>query len=186
MDEQRIVSDSRLFRRRSPSSAWRAGIAKDQLIFIIICSAAAAVAAVSLVVSMSDKPPPTVQWQCISCNYEFSNRSVERPPIECPKCGEQAAKLTYRPCPKCGKSVLTARSRLTTQGQARRDASSGGRAAGRLPMETQFWIKQADGTYKWSEWIPASAPQLRKQYASRLQCPEDGTSLSSRSIRKQR
>ena len=185
MDEKMIVSDSRFFRRRYPSSAWRAGIAKDQLIFIIICSAAAAVAAVSLVVSMGGKPTPTVEWQCISCNYEFSNKSAELPPIECPKCGEQAAQLTYRPCPKCEKPVLTARSRLTTQGQAKRDASSGGRA-GRLPMETQFWIKQADGTYKWSEWISMSSPQVIQQYDSRLQCPEDGASLSSRSIRKQR
>ncbi len=189
MDEQMIVSDSRFFGRRSPSSAWRAGIARNELIFIIICALAVTVAAVTLFVSLGGKPTRTFTWQCISCNYEFANDSAELPPIECPKCGGQAAWLNYRPCPECQKQVLTSRSRLTKQGQAIRDASSKEemqRRAESLPMEMQFWIKQADGTYKWSGWIPTNLPHLLQQYSIRLRCPECGADMSSRGKRKQR
>lgn len=186
MDEQMIVSGDRFLRRKFAGSAWRAGIARNELIFSIICSAATAVAAVALVVSMSGKPTRTFELQCISCNYEFSEKSAGLPPIECPKCGGQAVWLTYRPCPECEKPVLVSRSRLTKQGQAKRDASSDEEMQGStepLPMEIQFWIKQADRTYKWSEWISMNLPHLLQQYGTRLQCTECGASLSSRARR---
>ena len=193
MNEQTIVSGGKSCRRKVAGSAWRAGIAKDQLIFIIICSAAIAVAAVTLVVYLtSGEQMRTVKWQCISCNHEFASKSAETPPIECQQCGGQAVRLTYRTCPECKKEVLVSRARLTEQGQAKRDASrdqSDGKIPGMgetLPMEIQFWLKQADDTYKWSEWVPTNSPHLLQQYGTRLQCSECGAGLSSRDKRKQR
>ena len=74
----------------------------------------------------------TVQWQCISCNDEFANKSAEMPPIECPKCGGQAARLTYRTCPKCEREALVTRARLTEQGQAQRETARG-QSDGEIP-----------------------------------------------------
>ncbi len=88
MNKRMVVSGGGFLRRKFAGSAWRAGIAKDKLIFIVICSVALTIAAVTLTISFtSDKPLRTVEWQCISCNYEFASKSAEIPPIECPKCG---------------------------------------------------------------------------------------------------
>ena len=162
------------------SGGWRTGMAKDQLIFIIICSAAVAVAVVSLTVFLtSDKSLRAIRWQCISCDHEFSQKTAELPPIECRKCGGQAVQLGYRTCSECKKEVLSSRSRLNEQAQAEREASEGGIPGmqGPSPMEIQFWLKQGDGTYGWSDWIPAGSLEIRQYYVS-LQCSECGADLS--------
>ena len=176
----------------------RAGVAKDQLIFIIICSVALAVAVVALAINFN---PPSVRpsdWQCLECGYEFSSKTREAPPIDCPKCQGQAVRLDRRKCPACGKRVLVSRMCAAETSEARGKATKAGHgeAEGVLPrpgllspqMLIQYWLKQSDGSYGWSPSMPLVSRQAQ-QIEFNLQCPECGEpmlkqrSSSSRSKR---
>ncbi len=169
----------------------RAGIAKDQLIFIIICSVAIAVAVVALVHSFRGGKTVATKWQCLDCNRELVMKTAETPPIECPKCGGQAVRSNSRMCPECGRENLINRVRLTEQGQARRQEikAGGTRQEGSpglfgpvatmmmLPMEIQYWHKPADGSYGWTSWMPAGSPAAM-QFERSLHCSECGARLT--------
>ena len=175
----------------------RAGMAKDQLIFVIICSAAIGVAAVTMAFTLfsggsGGKIGPS-QWQCLNpdCGYEFSKDTREYSPIECGKCGGQAVWVNYRKCPECEEDVLVSRTRLTEQGQAQYQnmkespgkmpvTPMGPRMS--LPMENQFWVQQADGSYGWTDWVFAGGPQSRQVFSS-LKCPKCSAPLYGRSRR---
>ena len=136
------------------------------LIFLIICAAALAVAAVAIVRSVSPGTKlASTGWQCVGCGHQFNNKTTEDAPIECPKCGGQAVRVLYRKCASCGKKVQFARVCLTAQGQAQRDfmkkqAEAQGKTYKRMPMmspplDMQFWTKQPDGSFAWgAEGLP--------------------------------
>ncbi len=161
-----------------------AGMAKDKLIFIIICSAAIAIAVVTMAFTLfpgrsGSKIRPS-QWQCLDCGHEFSKDTREPSPIECEKCAGEAVKVNRRKCPECGEDVLVWRMRLTEQGQAQyqkmKELSGqmpvmlmGPGAAMGLPMESQLWVQQDDGSYGWTDWFVASGPQMGQAY-SFLKC----------------
>ncbi len=180
---------------RFAGRGFRCGMAKDQLIFIIICSAALLVAAVTLVhyfTGTSEKDIKT--WQCLKCSYKFTKKTSEYPPIECPKCGGDAAGTVYRDCPECGKRVLCYRLRLSAQVQAQRDAmmkqaESSGQPASMGPMmnpdmDIQYWIKQADGSYGWTDWMNIMAsPQQVQELQKTLRCSECDALLFTSSSR---
>ena len=178
----------------------RSGVAKDKLIFIIICSVALAVAAVTLVRFFTGGSVKhfDITWQCLDCNYEFNKKKDELPPIPCEKCGGQAVRAIYRDCPACGKKVLSFRMRLTEQAQAQREAMrKQAEAAGKpissplefmmLPMDMQYWVKQPDGNFGWTAWMPARSPEaiqtqrdLRCSNCDALLFPSPSRSVSSR------
>ncbi len=157
----------------------RSGIAKDKLVFIIIFSAAVAVALVTMLTYLLSGPKlgAPVPWQCVDCDYEFSSRTVTLPPIDCSKCGGQAVRTYYRSCPGCKKEVILLRQRRSSQDQAQ-PAFITGRPGGWSPaMEFQYWHKQPDDSYAWSDWLhPLSPPAL--QIKADLQCPYCGAKLN--------
>ena len=176
-------------RRQLPGVGLRAGIAKDKLVFIIICSAAMAVALVTILSYLLSGPKLGAPgpWQCVDCDYEFSSRTVKLPPIDCPKCDGQAVRLHYRRCPVCKEEVLWYRQRLTEQGQAdykasgaRRQGPAGAGLMGGLPMEFQYRVKQPDGSYGWSPWLYALSPEAL-QIKAGAQCPHCGAYMTQRS-----
>ena len=170
-------------------AGFQAGVAKDKLIFIIICTAAMLVAAVTLVYFLTgDSEIPTGDWQCLKCAYTFSKKTTEKSPIDCPKCGGDAVRQYYHKCPECGKKVLFCRVQLTKEAQAQRDAMlKQAETAGQkavlppeatmsMPMDIQYWAKQPDGSYGWTDWMLPAPPQAR-QLKSSLQCSECGANL---------
>ena len=191
MNEQTLSSGGNLIHRRFAGPGLRAGMAKDTLIFVIICSAALVVAAVTLLYSFrGGETVYPVKWQCLDCASEFSKKTAELSPIKCPKCGGQAVRLGFRACPECKKQVLVSRTRLTEQGQAQRDASAGQQDGGRLgiimrPKEIQYWFKQADGSYGWTPWVPVASPAAM-QFEMNLQCNKCGASLFFRASKSNR
>ena len=157
------------------------GVAKDQLIFIIVCAVALAVAGVALVrfLGGDSRKVTASNWQCVDCNHEFRMKKIVRPPIECSKCGGQAVRLSHRTCPKCKAQVLVWRIRVPG------NRAGGGPGAapamgmmGLPPMEVQYWLKQSDGNYAWSDWMPAGSPQAR-QIDANLKCTECGVNMSA-------
>ena len=158
-----------------------AGMAKDKLIFIIICSAAIGVAVVTAVFTLfpgrpGDRIRPS-QWQCLDpdCGHEFSKKTKEYSPVECEKCAGPTASVNRLKCPECGENVLVSRTRLTERGEALyrdRKESSGQTPAlpmgpgMSLPMESQFWVQQADGSYGWTDWFFAGGSQSREILSS--------------------
>lgn len=190
MSNQKANSVDRFARRDSAGRGFRAGVAKDQLIFIIICSAALLVAAVTMVrffTGSSKKGATAISWQCLSCGDEFSKKTSERPPIECPKCGGEAVQVSYRKCPSCGAKVMCNRLRLSERGQAQRDAmKKQAEATGRpvaavsgpmmmmpMDMEIQYRLKQADGSFAWTDWMPAAGSSQRAvQLQNYMRCTE--------------
>ncbi len=169
-----------------------AGMAKDKLIFVIICSAAIAIAVVTMAFTLfpgkSGSRIGPSPWQCLDCGHEFSKETIEHSSIECEKCAGQAVIVNRRKCPECGEDVLVSRMRLTEQGEALyrdRKESSGempimlmGPGMG-LPMESQFWVQQADGSYGWTDWFFAGGPQSRDILSSQ-ECPECSAPLYGR------
>jgi DNA-directed RNA polymerase subunit RPC12/RpoP len=167
----------------------RSGIAKNQLIFIIICSAAIGVAVVTMAIHLwsgGSGARRAASWQCLKCNAEFTKKTTEMPPIACEKCDGQAVSLNRLACPKCEEEVLISRMRMTEQGKAQHEARKaqmdGGRPPmppgmgmmGGLPMEMQLWVRGTDGNYAWSKWTPSS---VAGQYYSSLTCEKCGASL---------
>ena len=189
MSNRTADSGDNYVQREFAGAGLRAGVAKDKLIFIIICSAALAFAAATLVYSVF-KPRTKhfdVTWQCLACNNEFDLKTDEQPPIPCPKCGGQAVRVIYRDCPACGKKVLSFRLRLTEQAQAQRKATrKQGGAAGkpgalpfelmRPPMDIQYWVKQPDSSLGWTAWMLGGSPQAM-QTQSDLRCSKCGAPL---------
>ncbi|NIA07138.1 MAG: hypothetical protein GWP14_05805 [Actinobacteria bacterium] len=178
MGNQSSNSDCGYVRRQSRDSGLRPGVAKDQLIFIIICSVALAVAAVTMVRFFTGgSRVPSSQWQCLDCGKEFTVKKITAQPVKCPKCGGEAARLGYRTCPACGEKVLVLRVRVSGQ------APGGGPAGGppglgmMSPMEIQYRVRQEDGTYVWTPWMFAGSPQAQ-QVDSSLICPKCGERLS--------
>lgn len=162
--------------RELTATGSRSGVAKDQLIFIIICAVALAVAGVATIhffTGGSMKARPS-KWQCMAsdCGHEFTMKKIVKPPIECSKCGSQAARLNYRTCPECKAEVLVWRMRIPG------NAAGGGAGMGIMgqAMEVQYWLKQSDGNYAWSDWMMAGSPQAR-QIDANLKCTECGASL---------
>ena len=183
---------------RFSGRGFQAGMAKDQLIFVIICSAALLVAAVTLVhffTGASKKATPTAPWQCLKCDREFSIKTLELPPIECPECGGDAVRVRYRKCPSCGAKVPCYRLRLPEGRKAQLDAmkkhaESTGQPVAPGPMmdmEIQYRVKQADGSYAWTDWLnPRGSPQLAAQLQKNMRCSECEALLFSRSSRSGR
>lgn len=156
---------------RSHGRGLRPGVAKDQLIFIIICSVALAVAAVTMVsffTGGSKKTQPS-QWQCLEHGHEFTIKKMAMPPIKCPKCDGEAVRLDYRTCQACGEKVLVARMRLMPQ-------TPGGVLP--QPWHIQYWVKQEDGSYAWTPWMFGGSPQ-DMQVEQSLVCTKCGESLYS-------
>ncbi len=109
--------------RESAVRSLRSGMAKDKLIFTIVCSVAIGVAVITMAISLF--PRRTVAagsqlWQCLECDDIFKKKTSELPPIDCPKGHPgQAVALTYRFCPHCNEDVLESRWRFTAEGKAR-------------------------------------------------------------------
>ena len=175
---------------RFAERGFRAGMARDKLVFVIICSAALLMAMVTLVhffMSTYKTVLPTHTWQCVGCDYEFTKRTAEFPPIKCPKCDRDAVWVVYENCPECGKKNLLYRKRLSEQGKAQRDAAQKqAEQAGEKPpptpvmadMEIQFWVKQADGSYAWTNWINTMAGlEYCRQLLNHMRCSQCGALL---------
>ena len=155
---------------KSLGAGLRAGMAKERLIFIIICSAAIAVAIITLAYSFKGEPTiPTKKFQCLDCDYEFTEKTTKIPPVECSKCGGQAAELSYRSCRECGEEVLISRLRAI-QGEAQEQSSGSGMLGA---FEVQYWGKQEDGSYGWTQWMSVGSPESIKLSAG-LQCSKCG------------
>ena len=168
------------------------GIARDKLIFIIICSAAISVAIVTLVAYLHSRGTAKQEkkvWQCLECEYEFTKVTKEISPIDCPKGHPgQAVLLGYHKCTDCGKRIPMSHVRLTEGGRAQYEAMQAhanqtdtplpeqGAPEMNLPQEIQFRYKQADGSYAWTEWMSADFRDLRQVFAT-LTCPECGAKL---------
>ena len=183
---------------RFPGQHVRSGMAKDKLIFVIICSAALLVAAIAVIHffrGSSRDHLKTSSWQCLNCKYEFSNTSLsEIGPIECPKCGGEAVSALYRNCPSCGERVALSRLRLTETGKAqwaamkKRTEAAGQRlrvqpGGSPLDVEEQYRVKQADGSYDWTEWISAYSSQLIAELKRNMRCSECGAPLFQKGSR---
>ena len=155
-------------------SSSRSGMAKDQLIFIIICSVALAMAAITLVkLFAGDQKTVTGEWQCLDCGKEFTVKSViSLPPIKCPACGGEAVRLVYRACPKCSEKVLVYRVRVPETPEG-----AGGPGGPPGPKDVQFRIANPEGTYGWSDWISISGPHQMLQMSADVTCPKCGASL---------
>ena len=163
--------------RVSFGAGVRSGIAKDQLIFIIICAVAVTVAAVTLVRSFSrvSKVSPGV-WQCVDCGDESIKKLVQ-PPVTCPKCGGKAVRLGYRDCPACNKKVLYCRmdSEPPPEGGTPAAPAAPGRAM-MLPVSIQYRVNQEDGSFTWGPWMNSMSAQAQ-QTGLNTRCPECGAGL---------
>ena len=161
-------------------SISRRGVAKDQLIFIIICSVALAVAAVAMVTSFTGggKKTRAGEWQCLDCDKTFSAKSTGGAAVTC-KCGGEAARLVSRLCPSCDKKVLVYRIRMPEQpeGAGGPGGPPGMGMMGMAPSEMQIRIQLEDGTYGWSDWISSASPQLQQVFVN-MPCPECGQSMT--------
>ena len=158
----------------------RTGIAKDQLVFIIICATALAVATFTIARSSSkgSKAQPSI-WQCVDCGHEFKKAAY--PPPECPKCGGQAARLVNRDCPSCGKNVLYCRVHVPQAAEDSTGPGGGQPGLGMMqPMPVQYWVKQEDGGFGWSPKAMAGSAQATQLERGAV-CQECGTNLSSTS-----
>ena len=167
-------------RRVSSVAGARPGMAKDQLIFIIICAVAVTVAAIALIHSFSGGPKTSPGiWQCVdeNCGHEFKKAAF--PPVKCPKCGGEAVQLIYRDCPACKKKVLYCR--VHTEAPPEGAAGPAGVAPelGMMQRKSlQYWVKQPDGTFAWSPWFLAGSPQAM-QMESNMVCSKCGASMSN-------
>ena len=174
MANQSSDSHSGCSRRESSGAGLRAGMAKDQLIFIIICAVAVTVATVTLVRSFSpgSKVRPGA-WQCVACDNEFE--AAASPPPKCPKCGGRAVRLVYRDCRSCGKKVLVCRIHVPEAPEGATGPGGGPPGLGMMmqPMPMQYWVKQEDGSFAWSSMVMGGSPQAIQLERS-LICPECG------------
>ena len=185
-------------------SGLRTGMARDKLIFIIICSLGIGVAVIVLAVHLFPRNIVAAQsgrWQCLECDHTFKKETSELPPIECPKCGQDAVGLTYRTCPQCGKKTVVSHWSLTEQGKAeeeatRRQEEETGTQQPRLrplvaelPIAVQYWAQQTDGSYGWTDWMNKADPMSRMVHAA-LTCDKCQSPLypvqQRRSSRKDR
>ena len=156
---------------RLPSLGRRAGMARDRLIFVIICSVAIGVALVTVVLTIFSGPEAGAgtTWQCLQCDREFTIRTLQMPPIDCRKCDGQAVRTYYRSCPACRKRTILHRQRRTGQGPSGQEYSPG-KPGSSGPMEFQYWVRQSDDSYAWSDWMqPLSARALRIKAGLRCQ-----------------
>jgi len=165
--------------RESAAMGLRAGMARDRLIFIIICVVAIAVAGVTMAISLLPARAKirSVDWQCLECNHEFSTKtSGAMTPVYCPKCSGQTVGVRYGKCPHCGKQVPMYRFRVRQTEQEQGLAVPGvpGPLETRMqvvPGEIQYWIRQADGSYGWSRWMGMTDPQI-SQFRADSRCPQ--------------
>ena len=165
---------------------WLAGAMDNKTVFIIICVVAIGVAVIALGSffwgGSGSGFGKTPNWQCLKCDYKFFDPTVDEPPIECPKCQGEAVRLSYRTCAKCRKKTLVSRIRLTEEAATRyRELKAQGRAPVGMqmigwPRETQLRVQQADGSYGWTDWMPANAPEVREIRAG-MTCPKCGENL---------
>jgi DNA-directed RNA polymerase subunit RPC12/RpoP len=112
-------------------------------------------------------------WVCMRCEHEFSSANLKHPPMPCPRCDGEAAKLLFRHCPHCGEQVAWARTILTKESQKQRDEIHKRVAEGdmsavpslgvlMLPMEIQYPQLQDDGGIDWSPWVLANSHEGQK------------------------
>jgi len=94
------------------------------------------------------------------------------PSVKCPDCGAEAAKMGREFCPKCKKMSIIIRTRLTIESQ---QAVAETKIQPILPRDIQYWVKQSDGSYKWSDWM-LKGSDMAQQVWRDLQCPECSTS----------
>ena len=167
MSKRTASSRGELARLESASADLQAGIARDKLIFIIICSAALIVAAITIVrFSKKNSGPPAVGWQCLECDHQFNTPPTEAQPVYCPQCGGAAANFLYRECPKCAEKNVVGRVRHPQQG----DQAAAG-------AETQYRIKQSDGTYTWTDWVSVFSPMAHQRLQPQMMCTKCDANL---------
>ena len=189
MKKEMLSAGSGCVPRESAVGTLRSGMAKDKLIFIIICSAAIGVAVITIASSLLPRgmAARVERWQCRECGNIFKERTFESPPIECPKCSGQAATLRYRTCPQCGQEIVVSRWRLTEEGKAQEEAArkaqeeAGGPPGpwvmppppmGKAPpVEVQYWAQQSDDSYAWTNWLNIMDPRVA-MISSALKCEE--------------
>ena len=170
----------------------RSGKISDKQVFIIICLAAIAVAAVTLGNFFLGKsgPAPVPTWQCIECNHKFfqSGERLPLPPIECPECHKiEAVMLSYRVCKKCRTRSVYSRTRLPAeyaaeyQRRAAQGQPPGGMETSYWPREIQFRLPGADE--QWTDWVLSRSPEA-KQIRVATKCPKCGESLYPKRGRK--
>lgn len=184
--------------RANSVRALRSGMTKDQLIFVIICSAALLVAAVTLVhffVGSSRKDSIDTEWHCLACGNDFGKKTKKpafggAPSANCPKCGGEAARVVYRKCPNCGEEVQWYRLRSSKTGHAQEEGMGGQSQPTSQPMvrgaqamvpdtEIQFRVKLADGSYGWTDWMNSMGAQ-QKAVQKDMHCSECGALLFPR------
>ena len=171
----------------------RSGMAKDKLTFLIVCSVAIAVAVIAMVISFlpgESSQTGENQWQCEGCDARFELETSELPPIKCPECGGEAVGLSHRFCLTCREDVLVSRWRFTAEGKARHEdlearGLTGANALPPLaaglssPREVQYWVRQDDGSYMWSEWLNSNGSVARELQVD-LTCEKCGQLMSGR------
>ena len=166
MPEKTLNPRGTCARLESVTANWRAGVAKDKLIFIIICSVALAVAVVVMTFYFKDDPwNPTGGWLCLECNHQFDKPHTEGQPVYCPECGEEAASLLFHRCPKCDEKNVIGRVRFPQQGG---DAVPGAAQT----EQAQFRLKEF-GT--WTDWMPPWTPVQRAN--PDMECTKCGAKL---------
>ena len=172
------------------SDGCRPGLARDQTIFITVCSIAILVAVLALAsfVRSGSSTPFVGDWQCLECGRTFASKTLMPGPIDCPTCSGQAVKLIYVNCPQCGRRVLTCQMRLTEPAQREFDsyqaAHSEELAAGRfpkivfrLPMQARYRIRQPDDSYRWDEEWLYTESERAQELRSEIKCSHRGTQL---------
>lgn len=173
----------------SVNSARSTGLARNELLFVIICSAAVVVAVLAVVGFFAGQrgTPFVGDWQCLNCEHTFSSNTQEMPPIACPECKGPAVRLIYSSCPNCRRKVAAQRISLTSQGQAQRKVLRSqypqGPAqelylmqVGMLPTESQYWVRSPEAGDGWTEWILAASPRTL-QMRQEILCPKCGVRL---------
>ena len=157
----------------------------DKQVFIIICSAAIAVAAVVLGGFFMGGPRlgAVPNWECLECGHKFfqGGQKPPLPPIDCPEGHRgQAVMLGYRICPDCHTRILYSRMRLTKEYAERiqqlRDQGYEPTAQETVdwPREVQFRLLDTDD--QWTDWVLWRSPEASKIQAT-LKCPKCGRAL---------
>lgn len=173
---------------RIPAGAgFRAGAMEDKQVFIIICSVAIGIAIIAmgwyLFGGRGRSRGDTMTFECLSCNAAVTAENTAEPFAKCPECGKYAARVSRAKCPACEEISLYSRTQLTKEGAAGYEAmkaQGGGNVPPMMmmggagfPQDVQYWLKQSDGSYAWSEWVPLGSQKalaLQNQYV----CPKCG------------
>ena len=180
-------------RRKATVVSFRRGKITDKQVFIIICTAAILVAAITLgnfFLGSGLRLKSVPNWECLECGHKFSQsgQRLPLPPIDCPQGHKgQAVMLGYRVCPDCYTQILYSRTRLTKEfaEEVQRLRDQGyeptEQEAVNWPREVQFRLLDTDD--QWTNWVIWRSPEA-VQIQADMKCPQCGASLYPKRERK--